>query len=74
MVRTSSVCGATFVLVGLALNVPANAVSSGIAMSQSALTQSVSVIADSGIAERKGSPKWCSKHPRKCAKSGGMPM
>src|SRR3954449_5355626 len=23
------------------------------------------------VAEKKGGPKWCQKHPRKCAKMGG---
>jgi hypothetical protein len=74
MMRMSSVYGAAFLLAGFSLNVPAQALSSpDVAIAQFASTQAVPLSAQGAIPERKGSAKWCSKHPRKCAATGGMP-
>jgi hypothetical protein len=46
-----------------------------VAATQPALTQQpTSPLAGGDIAEKKGSPKWCQKHPKKCARMGGVPM
>ena len=69
--HTSSLCAALLLPVALAFGT-----ASAAPLSQSATTAIQQMEHPSGMrdaVEKKYGPKWCQKHPRKCAKSGVTP-